>query len=276
VVSVDWSHEEYFVGDFNGTRFVESIVTPPGGRASSDARVVDLGLDYYASRTFRDYDDASTQTTSLGWLSTWAYANQVPSGWGKGFWSVPRDLALKSYPDGIRLLQTPLDGLKSLRGDPVAFAAPLAAGSRVLPQFRPGRNVYEIDATFTTHVPNRFGFDLCVGNGHRLAIRYDSQSQVLSFDRTNSSEVPIPGFARSTSARVAPSGNRLRLHIYVDTSSVEVFANEGREVFSLLTYAGEGQTEIDVVAEHPGTVMRFQGWRLNSIWHETSKGGGAG
>ncbi len=272
VVSVDWSHEEYFIGDFDGTGFVESK-SMRDSRSENDARYVDLGLDFYASRTFRDYDDTLTRTTSLGWVSTWAYANQVPSSWGMGFWSIPRDLALKSYPEGVRLLQTPVSGLKTLRREPVAFVSPLAAGTRVLPKFRPKRNVYEIDATFGTDVPNQFGFDLCVGNGHRVAIRYDSHSQVLTIDRTNSSAVPIPGFARQASAPVAPLNNRLRLHIYVDTSSVEVFANEGKEVFTLLTYAGDAQTEIEIFAEHPGTIMRFKGWRLKSIWHESPKRG---
>jgi len=271
VVSVDWSHEEYFVGDFDGTTFAESNKAMRDSPSAIDARYVDLGLDFYASRTFRDYDDTLTRTTSLGWVSTWAYAKQVPSGWGTGFWSIPRDLALKSYPEGIRLLQTPVGGLKSLRHGRVGFAARLTAGTRVLPKFRPKRNVYEIDATFDTGVPNRFGFDLCVGNGHRVAIRYDSHSQILTIDRTNSSAVPIPGFARQASASVAPFDHRLRLHIYVDKSSVEVFANEGKEVFTLLTYAGDAQTGIAIFAEHPGTVMRFEGWRLNSIWHETPK-----
>lgn len=271
VVSVDWSHEEYFIGDFDGRTFVESDKAMRDSRSANDAHYVDLGLDFYASRTFRDYDDTLMRTTSLGWVSTWAYAKQVPSSWGMGFWSIPRDLALKSYPEGVRLLQTPVGGLKSLRHQPVAFVAPLTAGTRVLPKFRPKRNVYEIDASFGTNVPNRFGFDLCVGNGHRVAIRYDSHSQILTIDRTNSSAVPIPGFARQASAPVAPFNHRLRLHIYVDTSSVEVFANEGKEVFTLLTYAGDAQTEIEIFAEHPGTVMRFEGWSLKSIWHETPK-----
>ncbi|MGC2032767.1 MAG: GH32 C-terminal domain-containing protein [Steroidobacteraceae bacterium] len=270
VVSVDWSHEEYFIGDFDGTRFVQSE-SMHDSHSANDARYMDLGLDFYASRTFRDYDETLTRTTSLGWVSTWAYANQVPSSWGMGFWSIPRDLALKSYPEGVRLLQTPVGGLKGLRQEPVAFVASLTAGTRVLPKFRPKRNVYEVDATFDTNIPNRFGFDLCVGNGHRVAIRYDSQSQILTIDRTNSSVVPIPGFARQASAPVAPLNNRLRLHIYVDTSSVEVFANEGKEVFTLLTYAGDAQTEIEIFAEHRGTIMRFKGWRLKSIWHETPK-----
>jgi fructan beta-fructosidase len=268
VVSVDWSHEEYFIGDFDGARFVESTSMRDSGSAS-DAHYVDLGLDFYASRTVRDYDDTLARVTSLGWVSTWAYANRVPSSWGMGFWSIPRDLALKSYPEGIRLLQKPLEGLKSLRQQPVAFVTRLRAGTQVLRKFRPKRNVYEIDATFGTDVPNRFGFDLCVGNGHKVSIRYDSHSQILTIDRTNSSAVPIPGFARQASAPVAPLNNRLRLHIYVDASSVEVFTNDGKEVFTLLTYAGNAQTKIDVFAERPDTVMQFEGWRLKSIWHET-------
>jgi fructan beta-fructosidase len=273
VVSVDWSHEEYFIGDFDGARFVESK-SMRDSHSADDAHDVDLGLDFYASRTFRDYDGTLARTASLGWVSTWAYANQVPSSWGRGFWSIPRDLALKSYPEGVRLLQTPVGGLKGLRQEPVAFVTALTPGTQVLPKFRPKRNVYEIDATFGTDVPNRFGFDLCVGNGHKVSIRYDSHSQTLSIDRTNSSDVPIPGFARRASAPVAPLNNRLRLHIYVDASSVEVFANEGREVFTLLTYAGGAQTGIEVFAELPGTLMHFEGWKLKSIWHETSRRGG--
>jgi fructan beta-fructosidase len=273
VISVDWSHEQYFIGDFDGTRFVVSNPATPDSRSVDDSHWVDLGLDFYASRTVRDYDKTLSRTTSLGWVSSWAYANQVPSTWGKGFWSIPRDLTLKSDSGGIRLVQTPLSGLQSLRQRSVAFTAPLTAGTHSLPKFRPKKNVYEIDATFGTDVPNRFGLDICAGDGRRVAIRYDSRNQVLSVDRTDASAVPIPGFARQTSATVPPVKRRLRLHIYVDTSSVEIFANDGREVFTLLTYAGESQAEIHVVAEHAGTTMRFKGWLLQSIWHDAAKHG---
>ena len=48
-----------------------------------------------------------------------------------------------------------------------------------------------------------------------------------------------------------------------------MFANEGKEVFTLLIYARNGQTEIDMFAEHRGTVMDFKGWMLDSIWRQT-------
>jgi fructan beta-fructosidase len=271
VISVDWDHEEYFVGDFDGLSFKSSSISGINAAGNSDKEFyVDRGLDFYASRTFRDYDGTSRATTSLGWVATWAYANQVPSAWGKGFWSIPRELALETYPEGIRLVQKPIERLTSLRSPPVTRVSRLRAGTHALPAFQPHRNVYEIDATFGTDPPNVFGLDLCVGNGRKVEVRYDSRSQVLTIDRTNSSAVPIPDFAREASAVVTPADHHLRLHIYVDKSSVEVFANEGRAVFTLLTYAGDAQTEIDTVAEHAGTIMDLKAWRLASIWRTSS------
>ena len=47
---------------------------------------VDKGMDYYASRTFRDYDGSLHDVMSLGWVATWDYAQQQPSQYGKGMW----------------------------------------------------------------------------------------------------------------------------------------------------------------------------------------------
>ena len=89
LVSVNWAQEQYFIGDFDGKTFklMDGHPTAP--------LYVDKGLDYYASRTFRDYDGTQREVLSLGWVATWDYAQQVPSTYGKGFWSVPRRLELK-------------------------------------------------------------------------------------------------------------------------------------------------------------------------------------
>ena len=89
LVSVNWAQEQYFIGDFDGKTFklMDGHPTAP--------LCVDKGLDYYASRTFRDYDGTQREVLSLGWVATWDYAQQVPSTYGKGFWSVPRRLELK-------------------------------------------------------------------------------------------------------------------------------------------------------------------------------------
>ena len=49
-------------------------------------------------------------------------------------------------------------------------------------------------------------------------------------------------------------------------SSIELFTNDGKEVFTLLTYPGETQTGIETFAENRGTTMNFKAWKLKSIW----------
>lgn len=99
VVSIDWAREQYFIGDFDGKNLKIDDQKYP--------LYVDKGLDYYAFRVFRDYDNTLKKIPSLGWIATWDYAQLVPSSWGKGFWSIPRDLELKTFPEGLRMIQKP-------------------------------------------------------------------------------------------------------------------------------------------------------------------------
>lgn len=260
VVSIDWEREQYFVGDFDGKSFTLDKSN------STEPLYVDFGLDFYASRTFRDYDNTLKSTTSIGWIATWDYAPIVPTSWGKGFWSIPRDLELKTYPDGIHLLQKPIDNLRQLRTSPVSFVSKLAKGTSKLAKFAPLENVYEIDATFSTIIPNVFGFNLCAGEGRKVSFYYDTRTEMLTIDRTNCSNVPIEKFARTTTAKVVTIDGKLRMHFYVDKSSIELFTNEGKEVFSLLTFPGETQTGIETFAENEGTTMSVKAWKLKSIW----------
>jgi fructan beta-fructosidase len=258
VVSIDWAREQYFIGDFDGKTFKLDDEKYP--------LYVDQGLDYYASRVFRDYDNTLQNTTTLGWIATWDYALLVPSSWGTGFWSIPRDLELKTYPEGIRMIQKPVENLKALRQSAIHFTQKLEKGTYRLPQFLPSENVYEIDAEFSTNKPNVFGFNLCLGEGRKVSISYDTKNDSLTIDRTNCSNVSIEKFSRKTTAKVTPENGKLRMHIYVDKSSVELFTNDGKEVFTLLTYPGESQTGIEVFSKEDGTRMSFSAWKLKSIW----------
>ncbi|HZL11781.1 MAG TPA: glycoside hydrolase family 32 protein [Prolixibacteraceae bacterium] len=261
VVSIDWAREQYFIGNFDGKTFTLDENNP------TEPLYVDFGLDFYASRTFRDYDNTLKKTTSLGWIATWDYAQKVPSSWGKGFWSIPRDLELKSFPEGLRMVQKPNPNLLKIRKSPVSFARKLTKGTSAMTQFVPKENVYELDATFSTDVPNVFGFNLCVGEGRKVSFSYDTSTEMLTIDRTNCSDVPIEKFARTTSAKVTPINGKLRMHFYVDKSSIELFTNEGKEVFTLLTYPGEKQTGIETFSENDGTTITMNAWELKSIWN---------
>lgn len=78
--------------------------------------------------------------------------------------------------------------------------------------------------------------------------------------------MPIKKFDRITFAKVESVDNKIRMHIFVDKSTIELFTNEGKDVFTLLTYPGEKQTGVELFAMKTGTKMNFKTWMLKSIW----------
>lgn len=254
----DWGHVDIDHIMFSDVLHAENL---------ENALWVDYGSDFYASRSFKDYDLDLSSTTWIGWLSNWEYATAVPSTYGKGFWTIARDLKLKTYPEGIRMTQTPITQLQTLRQAPVSFSRRTICGTSRIPEFSPGKNTYEIDATFTTINPNKFGFNLCTGGGRKVVVGYDTRTSTLYIDRTNCTDASMPKFSRMIYAPVAAENKKIRMRIFVDKSSIEVFTNTGKVVLSVLTYPDETQTSLELFSENcNGTTLDFSAWMLNSMW----------
>ena len=97
---------QYFIGDFDGTRFIND--------ATDDQILrVDYGNDFYAAQSWSDMPDG--RRIWIGWLNNWEYANLIPTSPWRGLFSVPRELHLRQYPEGLRLIQQPVEELKQLR-----------------------------------------------------------------------------------------------------------------------------------------------------------------
>ncbi|MCM1347860.1 MAG: glycoside hydrolase family 32 protein [Firmicutes bacterium] len=263
LVSVNWAREQYFVGEFDGVKFTPNSV---GG----EPLYVDAGLDYYASRTFQDYDGTLPGVYSLGWVSTWDYAQHVPTQYGKGVWSLPRELSLVNTPAGLRLVQQPVVALKDLRGTSVVINPSLKAGVMPLTAVNRMNNQYEIEATFSTDVNNLFGFNLCSGNGKKIMVSYDTSSHTLMLDRTNSTEVSMPKFERVAFSKVEPIDGKITLDIFVDKSVVEIYANSGRCVMTALTFPGADATGAELFALRPGNNVTLKAYPIGSIWTKST------
>lgn len=233
---------------------------------------LDYGNDFYAARTWREIDRPSDRTVMLGWLGNWDYANDVPTSWGKGFESVPREIRLKRFREGVRVVQEPVPELKQLRQTPTRLTNIQIENTKALPGFSPTRNTYELEAIWDTRTSSAFGLNLLVGDGRNLVLRYDPQSSNLVLDRRHCSDHDANAnfnqkFPKVMSAVVEPADDQLKLHIFIDQSSVEVFANGGRTVLSALTFPGENQTGIELFSEN-GTakLLEITAWELTSIW----------
>lgn len=259
VVSVNWAREQYFIGDFDGESFIAE-------EPAQYPLYVDEGLDYYASRVFQTPDEKDAAPVTLGWVNTWDYANPAPSKWGKGIWSVPREYKLRRTAEGLRLYQNPVENLKMLRGKPIGISKILSAGVTPLRQIGKLGNAYELVVDFTNLGTHPFGLNLCEGEGRRLVLSYDPSSHYLSVDRTNVAKEEIPKFERKAHVKVLPQDGKLKLHVFVDKSTVEVFANDGEKTLTMLTFAAEGQDVASLFSLGQGVKARITAYPLKSIW----------
>ena len=260
LISINWAREQYFVGNFDGTTFIPDV-------PDAAPLYVDYGLDYYASRVFQDFDNPDTgDVYTVGWVNTWDYAGSAPSKWGKGIWSIPRKMSLYPTAEGLRLKQSPVETLAGQRKAPVKFTAGQSMGAVALADVENFGNVYEMNVRFDTSARDVLGLNLCAGEGRKVTISYDTTSKYLTIDRTNSTDADIPKFDRIAYCRVPDKHGLLDMTILVDKSVMEIFANDGESVFTLLTYSPDDSAGAEFFSLYGKGSAEFTVWPLETVW----------
>ena len=107
--------------------------------------------------------------------------------------------------------------------------------------------IYEMICTFKRIEGKKVGIKLKKGDTEETLFYYDIQQSKLIFDRGNSGE----NFATKygTKRMCNYDGNYLKIHAFVDISSVEIFINDGEEVFTSRIFNSSTSTNINLFAQ---------------------------
>jgi fructan beta-fructosidase len=236
---------QYFVGNFDGTRFTLDKDNPKP-IAPAVSNVVDWGKDYYAAIPFNDRPAQQTKPIMIGWLNDWEYANKLPSTPFKGAMSVPRQISLRRTSAGLELVQQPVS-LQALRGKPMTRTNLTVNGT--LPLDFTGES-YELEAEMKIGSAKKIGIQLLKSESEVSVLTYDVATKKLSFDRTKSGNVGFSDrFPSVESMVVEPQKGLLKLHILVDKSIVEIFANDGQRVLTDVVFPTKHEGKIALFAE---------------------------
>jgi sucrose-6-phosphate hydrolase SacC (GH32 family) len=103
-----------------------------------------------------------------------------------------------------------------------------------------------VDAASTT--ASRFGLRVRVGAGEQTTVSYNVAQHALSIDRGHSGQ-KAPGFAAPQARALPPRDGMVELHLLVDRSSIEVFADGGRVVFTNQIFPGPASQGVEIFAE---------------------------
>ena len=189
----------------------------------------------------------------LGWMNNWDYANSIPTTPWRSAMSLPREVALTQTASGPRLTQKAVqqvDGLGTRRSYAEKRAATLPRAPMRCPAAAFGQ-VQRIDVTLAPGTASKAGITV-LGNGSTsTVIGYDRATGELYVDRSNSGNTGFhPLFASVDSAPVTVDANgNVTLRIYVDRSSVEVFAQNGLRTITDQVFPAQGANQVALFAE---------------------------
>lgn len=240
------SRTQYFTGHFDGSTFVPDD-------ASHTVRWLDYGRDNYAGVSWSDIPAEDGRRLFMGWMSNWMYANQTPTEGYRGAMTIARELTLEMRNGEVTLVQRPARELEQAR-TPILTLQDVSI-REANAQLSALRLVnYEIEAKWASEFSVQFA--LRSNKNHETLIGIDASQNEVYVDRSRSG---IGGFHEHFDGRHAASIQAVnavqRLRIYVDSSSVEVFAHDGQVVITDLIYPDAEAKGISVHADHDNLVF---------------------
>jgi sucrose-6-phosphate hydrolase SacC (GH32 family) len=237
--------------DYEGYLVVDHIVVAndPARASVHQGRWVDHGMDFYAVTSWSGIPTTDGCRIWLAWMNNWLYAEDIPTAPWRSAMTIPRELSLRVEEDSLRLVQAPIRELRRLRQNLVQIAAtPVRAGEKVLERIRGDQ--LELEATFETGSAETVGLIVQRGDRQGTVVGYDVREGELFVDRRGAGREDFnPAFAARSSGPLAAPEGRVKLHLFVDRSSVEVFGNDGRTALTARVFPKQGNQGVALFAK---------------------------
>lgn len=215
------SGTQYFIGDFDGTRFIPDQVGDSNDVQPHDW--MDYGRDYYAAVSFNGLP--RDRRLTLAWASNWDYATHTPTHPWRSALSLVRQLELVRLPDGRhRLKQRP-----------------------VLPHGEEVGHLLVSELTVPTGPGQRHDVVLTDGpaGANRVVLTFDGDTRTVTSDRTGSGDIGFhPAFASKDVAPLPGGGATTRVLIVVDGCVLEIFLDEGLSTLTQLIFPTRSLTNV--------------------------------
>jgi fructan beta-fructosidase len=248
------------------------LADTPARPAHQPALWADYGRDFYAAVSWSDILKQDGRRLWIGWMSNWEYAQDVPTSPWRSAMSLPRQLTLENGRGGLRLRQTPVSELHKLRGrhDHVRNQS-ISSVNQWLQGQKTAGELLEINLIFEKpQQSGQLGLRLKTGNSEQTSVGFDFTAGRVLLDRTRSGRVDFhPAFSGTHSAPFKSPETPPRVHLFLDSSSLEVFVNDGEVVITDLILPSPGNRSIELFSTDsasPPAIAELDIWQLQRAW----------
>lgn len=210
---------------------------------------LDRGFDFYAPQTMAD---PNGRRILVGWmgLPEIEYPSDI-NGWAHCL-TVPRELSVLNG----KLIQKPVQELQILRKKKVETEDRITNETKMYDDF--SGVTYELLCEFEQEDALEYGIEIRAGEDEKTVIKYDAVQGKVILDRSRSGKVI--GSVYGTERKCQVSENVYKFHLFVDSSSVEIFVNDGVEVFTSRIFPDRKSKEIRFFAKGGSAAFKAMKW----------------
>ena len=245
------------------------LADEPARPATESALWFDYGPDYYAAVSWSDIPKSDGRRLWIGWMNNWQYGQDVPTSPWRSAMSIPREVGLRKTAEGIRLVQKPAREMESLREQHYQFkGGDFAEANAWLAKNQIAGNQLELVVEFEPQKAGIEGVKILKGDKEATSIGVNRDRGQVFLDRTQSGLVSFhPKFSGEYVAPLTGRNGKVKLHIFVDAGSVEVFVNDGEQVFTSLVFPSADSRGVELFGPENGAkISSLNVWTLKSVW----------
>lgn len=249
------SGTQYFVGDFDGVTFSTDQTTE---------KWIDYGMDNYAGVTYNNVPN--NERIFIGWMSNWNYARDTPTKVWRSAMTVPRSVTLHKDENGYFLKNYPVSNLDRIKTSEEQIVTVSLDST-----FKRASESYNNNAiSFTFNLAEQLSVNFSNDASEVISINFDPKGEKLIFDRTQSGIIDFEtSFGDKTQWQAYhPVTKEVEVLILVDQSSVEVFIDRGKYVFTNQIFPNNPYTNLTIIGQKDSQIKNLHIQNIKSIWNE--------
>ncbi|MGL4947648.1 MAG: glycoside hydrolase family 32 protein [Cetobacterium sp.] len=210
---------------------------------------LDRGFEFYAPQTFKDEFNKNVTIGWMGMPEELEHPTVTAENWLHSL-TLPRTLEIKNG----KLFQHPHFNLQKLRKEAITLENLEFNESCDLSKFEISGDTYELIIDLKG-MNSHFSCDLRKGEDEKTTFSYCSKEKKATLNRDNSG-VGYKG-TRSCSLETLE-----KIHIFMDKSSVEIFLNDGEEVFTGNIYPNKDSLGIEIHGEMVFLIPKIEFFKI--------------
>ncbi|MBI5984775.1 sucrose-6-phosphate hydrolase [Clostridium perfringens] len=221
---------------------------------NNEFKELDMGFDFYAPQVFKDEKGRNILIGWMGLPEKEEFHCSRENGWIFSL-TMPRELTLKN---GI-LHQNPIEEIRKLRGDKIVSLKNTFIEDLNFSEVK--ENSYELKLDIERQEASKIEINFMESDEEHTSLTYDFKKEICIIDRNSM----INGGKGIRKFKLHSNGN-LKINMFVDKSSVEIYFQDGIEVASLKLYPKKDSFNLSLKSEEGKIkINSLNVWEMNEV-----------